>query len=73
MHCPYRRGLQLLLELSDGALGLLELCADLLALLFHRGQLPLDQIILLGLLGSGHLTLTQPIRDNRRGEPSMER
>lgn len=73
VHCPYRRLLLQLLELSDGVLSLLELCAGLLALLFHCGQLPLDQVILLSLLGSSDLTLTQPIRDKRRGEPSKER
>lgn len=72
VHGPYHRVL-LLLKLSDGALGLLELCADLLALLFHCGQFPLDQVILLGLLGSRHLTLTQSIRDKRRHEPRRER
>lgn len=69
VHCPYRR-LLLLFELPDAALGLLELRAGLLVLLFHSGQLPLDQIILLCLLGSRHLTLTRPIGDNRRGEAS---
>lgn len=54
---PYRVWLLLLLELPDGVLGLLQLSTGLLALLFDCGQLPLDQVVLLGLLSSSHLSL----------------
>lgn len=59
-HCgppPYRMWLLLLLELPDGFLGLLQLSTGLLALLFDCGQLPLDQVVLLCLLSSSHLSL----------------
>lgn len=57
---PYRLWLlllPLLLELHDGSLGLLQLSTGLLALLSDCGQLPLDQVVLLCLLGSRHLSL----------------
>lgn len=55
LNSPYRKWL---LELSDGALRLLQLYAGLLNVLFDRGQLPLDQVVFLRFLGSRHLTLT---------------
>lgn len=56
---PYRMWLLLLLllELPDGFLGLLQLSTGLLALLFDCGQLPFDQVVLLCLLSSSHLSL----------------
>ena len=59
--------LLLLLELPDGGLGLLQLSTGLLALLFDRGQLPFDQVVLLCLLSPSHLSL-QDINQPREEE-----
>ena len=56
-HCGSAYPVMLLLEQSDGVVGLLQLSTGLLALLFDRSQLPLDQVVLLRLLGSRHLPL----------------
>lgn len=47
----------LLLQLADGALCPLQALAGGTALLSHHGQLTLDHVVLLGLLGACHLTL----------------
>lgn len=56
----------LLLQLSDGILCFLQTLAGRAALLPHHRQLPLDHVVLFGLLRPGHLALRSHAR--RAGE-----